>query len=209
MNTLQELLQMSAARHSHLCPRQVLGVRMGVAGMRLMGIEAPVGRPTGLVIVETDGCFVDGIEVATGAAVGHRTLRIVDMGKIAATFVDAASGHAVRLAPRAGVRSLAFAYASEKDERYKAQLEGYQVIPDDELFRFENVSLQPALAALLSRPDVRSVCAACGEEIINEREVLRDGKALCRTCADDGYYTLQQKSEPAAILGRDRSKYQS
>ena len=44
-----------------------------------------------LIIVETDGCFVDGIEVSTGVTVGHRSLRVVDLGKIAATFVSLAN----------------------------------------------------------------------------------------------------------------------
>ena len=35
MNTLAELLERSSRRHSHLCPRQVLGVRMALAGMDL------------------------------------------------------------------------------------------------------------------------------------------------------------------------------
>jgi formylmethanofuran dehydrogenase subunit E len=30
MPTLKELLELSSARHQHLCPRQVLGVRMGI-----------------------------------------------------------------------------------------------------------------------------------------------------------------------------------
>ena len=63
---LSRLLELSAARHSHLCPRQVLGVRMGIAGLAALGLEAPVTKLTGVVIVETDGCFVDGVEVAMG-----------------------------------------------------------------------------------------------------------------------------------------------
>ena len=38
--------------------------------------------------VETDGCFADGVMVATGCSLGHRTLRLIDYGKVAATFVD-------------------------------------------------------------------------------------------------------------------------
>jgi formylmethanofuran dehydrogenase subunit E len=192
MPSLSELLRISAARHDHLCPRQVLGVRMGLAGLRALSLEAPISKPTGLIIVETDGCFVDGIEVTTGASVGHRTLRVEDMGKIAATFVEVATGRAVRLAPRAGVRTLAFAYASNTDERYRAQLEGYQVMPQDELFVMREVMLDPPLRAVLSRPDVRATCDRCGEEIINEREESRSDGTLCRTCAGRSYYVEGQ-----------------
>jgi formylmethanofuran dehydrogenase subunit E len=191
MTDISALLQISSARHSHLCPRQVLGTRMGIAGLRALGLSAPVTKPTGLVIVETDGCFVDGMEAATGATVGHRTLRVVDMGKIAATFVDVQGSRAMRLVPQRGIRTLAFAYAPEEAQRYAAQLAGYQVMPEVELFRFEEVDLEPPLSALLSRPDARKTCSKCGEEIINEREVMHDGAALCHTCAGKGYYTIR------------------
>ena len=41
---LSRLLERSAARHSHLCPRQVLGVRMGMAGLAALGLEAPITK---------------------------------------------------------------------------------------------------------------------------------------------------------------------
>ena len=95
MNSL--LFTQSARRHNdHLCPRQVLGVRMGLAGAAALGVEAPQGNKRMLVITETDGCFVDGIEVATGCSVGHRTLRVEDYGKVAATFVDLETQEAIR-----------------------------------------------------------------------------------------------------------------
>src|SRR4030065_1023781 len=102
---LSTLLQISAAEHSHLCPRQVLGVRMGLAGMNAMDIKAPVTVKTALVIIETGGCFADSIRAATGATVGHRTLRVQDLGKIAATFTDLKTGTSIRLAPRLDVRT--------------------------------------------------------------------------------------------------------
>jgi formylmethanofuran dehydrogenase subunit E len=197
MTDISEVLQVSSARHSHLCPRQVLGARMGMAGLHALGLNAPVTKPTGLVIVETDGCFVDGMEAATGATVGHRTLRVVDMGKIAATFVDVQSSRAIRLVPQQGIRTLAFAYAPEEEQKYAVQLAGYQVMPEAELLRFEDVELEPPLSALLSRPDARSTCSKCGEEIINERELMHDGVTLCHTCAGQGYYMIRATRQPA------------
>src|SRR5512142_3328691 len=104
MLDISALLALSNARHSHLCPRQVLGVRMALAGARGLGLDCPRRDKRLLVIAETDGCFVDGLEVACGVTPGHRTLRIEDYGKVAATFVDTRSGNAVRLAPRLDVR---------------------------------------------------------------------------------------------------------
>lgn len=185
---LSELLKQSSARHSHLCPRQVLGVRMGLAGMAAIGVETPMPRKAALVFVESDGCFADGIEVATGATVGHRTLRTVDFGKIAATFANVKTGITLRLAPQLDVRLRALKYAPEIKKKYYAQLKGYQLMTDEELFSIQAVSLDPPLKTILSRPGLRTKCSRCGEEIVNERQMLVDGQILCQSCVGNSYY---------------------
>lgn len=185
---LHELLKLSSSRHDHLCPRQVLGVRMGLAGLKAIGLDAPIQHKSALVMIETDGCFADGIEIATGATVGHRTLRVVDIGKIAAVFANVKTGKTVRLAPALDVRQRALGYAPEVKKKYYAQLKGYQLMPETELFTFQEVVLEPALEVILSRPGVRARCAHCGEEVINERQICVGGKILCRTCAGERYY---------------------
>jgi len=185
---LYSLLKKSASDHSHLCPRQVLGVRMGQAGLVAIGVEAPITTKTALIIIETDGCFADGIRAATGATVGHRTLRVQDLGKIAATFTDLKSGTSVRVAPRQDVRIRALEYAPEENRHYFAQLQGYQRMPDEELFNFQQVVLQIPAKQIISHQYMHKVCARCGEEVINEREVILEGKLMCRTCALGGYY---------------------
>src|SRR5512140_2185179 len=100
MRDLQPLLSELSARHAHLCPRQILGLRIGLAGAARLGLALPRTDKMLLVIAESDGCFADGLEVAAGVSVGHRTLRVEDYGKIAATFANVSSGDAVRLAPR-------------------------------------------------------------------------------------------------------------
>ena len=189
---LHELLKLSSSRHDHLCPRQVLGVRMGLAGLRAIGLEAPMPRKAALVIIETDGCFADGVEVASGATTGHRTLRVVDVGKIAAVFANVKTGKTVRLAPCLDVRQRALAYAPDIKKKYYAQLKGYQVMPEMELFTFQEVALDPALGTIISRPGLRAKCVNCGEEIINKRQICVDGKVLCRTCAGQRYYRVEE-----------------
>ena len=193
MNNMQPelavLLDRSASEHSHLCPRQVLGVRMGMAGLNALGITAPVTYRTALIIIETAGCLADGIRAATGATVGHRTLRVEDLGKIAATFTNLKTRSSLRLVPKANVRTRALDYAPHEKRHYFAQLQGYQVMPEEELFYFEPVVLTTPAEQIISRQNARAICCKCGEEIINEREVLIDGLVLCKTCAFGGYYT--------------------
>lgn len=200
MTRLQTLCEISSQRHNHLCPRQVLGVRIGLAGAHSLGIEVPQKKKHLLSIVETDGCFADGVEVATGCTVGHRTLRVEDYGKIAATFVDIKLGRAVRVAPHLDVRQKAYEYASHRAKHYFAQLEGYQVIPIDELVNIEEVLLTTPITQIISRAGVRVNCTQCGEEIINEREIIRDDLRLCKSCAGASYYRMIQHPVPTILL---------
>lgn len=185
---LQRLLAKSSSRHSHLCPRQILGVRMGLAGMSALGFDEPPAKKRLLVILETDGCFADGVSAATDCTVGHRTLRVEDYGKAAATFVDTRTGEAVRLAPVLDIRERAYECCPDESRHYFAQMQAYQVMPDDEMFTVTEVQLTTPIEAIISRPGVRVDCDACGEEIMNEREVSVDGRTLCRACAGRAYY---------------------
>lgn len=188
MSDLQTILDLSSSWHKHLCPRQVLGARMGLAGAAALGLAIPQRDKRLLALVETDGCFSSGVEAATGCSMRHRTLRLVDYGKIAVTFVDVKTGTAVRLSPQLDVREKALAYAPEEKKHYFAQLVGYQRMSDTELLTIQPVRLTTPVEKIVSRAIVRVNCDACGEEIINEREVLRDGQVYCQGCANPAYY---------------------
>ncbi len=187
---LKSLLDQSAALHSHLCPRQVLGVRMGMYAAHLFGLPLPQTDKRLFTFVETDGCFVDGLSVATGCTLGHRTLRLMDFGKIAATIVDTQTHCAVRIWPTDFSRQRAVEIMPEASSRWHAQLEGYQIMPFAELFNVQDVCVTLPLAELISQPGLRAVCARCGEEISNEREVVLNGETLCRSCAEGPYYQV-------------------
>ncbi len=186
---IQSLLEKSSRSHSHLCPRQILGVRLGLAGLQALGFETPPPGKRLLVITETDGCFVSGLEAATDCAVSHRTLRVEDYGKTAAVFIDTLNGQAVRVTPAPGLREKALAYAPDPLNTYAGQLTAYQVMPTAEMFSICPVALNVSIGSLVSRPGMRVSCAVCGEEIMNEREVVVDGRVLCKPCSQGGYYT--------------------
>jgi len=194
MQTLEPLLRKSSRFHTHLCPRQILGVRIGLAGMTAFDFDLPPAKKQLLAISETDGCFVDGLTAATGCTVGHRTLRVEDFGKVAVTFVDTQTGHSIRVAPLPDIRERAFSYVPDESRRYFAQLRAYQVMPDDELLTIQEVILDTPIDKMISRPGIHVDCDVCGEEIINNREILRNGLTLCRTCDGGGYYRTSIRS---------------
>ena len=193
---LYKLLEQSASLHrGRLCPRQVLGVRMGLYALELLELADTLqaghlitDQRSLLTILETDGCFTDGISTATGCTVGRRSLRIEDYGKVAGSFVNLKTEQALRLAPQPGVRALAHSYAETQADRYQAQLAGYQVMPAEALFVVQPVVLRQSLDEILSQPGKRVNCVGCGEEIMNDRQVAAQAGPLCRACAGKAYY---------------------
>lgn len=192
MDILSKLLERSAGYHRHLCPRQVLGVRMGLLAGEKLGIELPQPFKSKrlFTIVETDGCASDGIAVATNCWVGRRTLRVEDFGKVAATFVDTKNEKAVRIVPRHSARREARSYAPEARNKWEAMLLGYQRMPAAQLLVVQPVILKKSIEEIISRPRRRAICEVCGEEILNEREVVGAGMVRCRGCAGDSYYAV-------------------
>ena len=186
---LEAQLKTVAALHRHLCPRQVLGVRMGNLAGQWLQLELPQPGKRLIAIVETDGCFADGVSVATNCWLGHRTLRLEDYGKVAATFLDTQTGTAVRLAAKASARALAREHAPEARNRWEGMLFGYQRLPVEELFTVQPVRLRQTVGQIVSRAGARAACDVCGEEILNEREIKTGGATLCRACASTAYYT--------------------
>jgi len=188
MKDLPELLEISACDHDHLCPRQILGIRIGLRGLQALQLDPNQGSKRLLVITETDGCFVDGLSAATNCTIGHRTLRVVDFGKAAATFVDTHTGQALRVAPVLDLRQRASAFAPEEAQHYRVQMKAYQTMPDEQMLTVRQVFLNTPIEQIVSRPGMRVNCDGCGEEIMNERGILRSGMTFCRTCAMQGYY---------------------
>lgn len=160
----------------------------------ILGLELPQSDKRLLVIVEADGCFSDGIAVTTNCWVGHRTMRVEDYGKVAATFVDTHDGRAIRLFPHPEARQQAAGYAPEAINPWQAYLLGYQRMPDELLLSRQDVRLRLSVEEIISRPGVRVQCDSCGEEVLNEREVYRDGRPLCRACAGQSYYDVTPPS---------------
>jgi formylmethanofuran dehydrogenase subunit E len=202
MTVLDKLLDTSAALHCHLCPRQVLGVRMGMLAGQVLDLSLPQADKRLLTIVETDGCFADGVSVATGCWAGRRTLRIEDFGKVAATFIDTHTNRAIRIMPHREARVRVRAFVPEARNKWEAQLLGYQRMPAHKLLSLQAVQLKTPIQQIISRAGVKTVCEICGEDIINEREVIRGGSVWCRSCAGQGYYHLLADCATTPLLAR-------
>lgn len=197
MRSFEELLAEARVSHGHLCAGQVLGVRMAMLGCRELGIEDPADDQRLVVFVEMDRCAADAIQTVTGCRLGRRSLKHIDYGKMAATFVDTASGEAVRVAALAGLRERAVSLRPEASGK-DAQMALYAFLPDGDLFVVRRVRVSLPAEDLPGPPTSRVICERCGEEVSDRREVRVDGAVLCRWCAHDGYYQVVDPPGPSA-----------
>ena len=125
-----------------LCEGEVLRLALSRVDKRL------------LVVAETDGCTVDGIIAATGCHVGRRTLRILDFGRVAATFVDTRTEETIRIIPRREIRALSADYAPAASNKWEAMLSAYQVMSITEMINVQSVCLNMPLSKIVARPGI-------------------------------------------------------
>ena len=188
MRTLSEYLELAAVAHGHLCAGQVLGVRLAMHGLRELGITDPVADRKRLVTyVEIDRCVTDAVALVANCRLGKRALKFRDWGKVAATFCDLETGRAVRIAAKESSKQAARELFPDLP-REEGQQKAYAQLSDDVLFSKEWVKVEILPEDLPGFKGPRTVCEQCGEGINFKREVLKDGRTLCRACAGERYY---------------------
>ena len=186
----ESLLQESIKMHGHLCPGQVLGVRMSLLGLGRIEINDAKGkdRKKLIVYVEMDRCATDAVQSVSGCSLGHRTLKFMDYGKMAATFVNVKTGKAVRVVARDDARAKARELFPDLEDKSRAQVEAYKIMPDHALFDVMDVTVAVQPKDMPGKPLRRIRCHACGEQVQDMREVTCAGQVLCRPCAYGSYY---------------------
>ncbi|MCG3159805.1 MAG: hypothetical protein JMDDDDMK_00825 [Acidobacteria bacterium] len=188
MKTLNEYLVEAEKNHGHMCPGQVLGVRMAMLGCRLIGIEEPKVGKRLIVFVEIDRCAADAINTVTGCRLGRRTLKFRDFGKLAATFLNTETNEAARVIALESSRELAKQLFGHLPSKKEQQMEAYKTLPDESLFSWRRVRVNLPDADRPGHPLARVTCDECGEGVNDHREVTRGGRTLCLACAGERYY---------------------
>ena len=208
LEPIDDLLEQHELTHGNLCPGTLLAVRMVVLGCALVGIEDPRGADRNRLIVwiEIDRWLADAVESVTGARLGKRTLKFLDYGKLAATFLNVDTGKAVRVVALESSRGLADRRHPEIADKYERQMRTYREAAEEELFEITDVDVQVREKDLPGHPRSRVICAKCGEGVSDGREIkLPDRITLCRPCVYGTYYQPQQKfvntmrHEPVAL----------
>jgi formylmethanofuran dehydrogenase subunit E len=192
MQNFDTLLKKSTEAHGHLCPGQVVGVRMAMLGCRLIGLDEPTRIDQIkklIVIVEMDRCTGDAVAFVTGAKLGRRSLKFKDYGIMAATFINLETQTAFRVISTEEARDLAPAYAPEIPEKYPRQLEAYKRMPDSVLFRVQKVRVDMSEYDLPGPTRKKVSCSQCGQVVRDNREVVQNGCIFCKPCAQEAYFS--------------------
>jgi formylmethanofuran dehydrogenase subunit E len=190
LKSLDEYLRDAEVAHGHLCAGQVLGVRLAMLGLSMLGIDDPRGKDRKRLVtfVEIDRCATDAVAVVTGCRLGKRSLKFRDWGKVAATFVDVSESKAVRIAAKESSKAQAKQMHPEIADKNQQQMLAYREISDEDLFATQWVTVDLPPEEFPGYKSERVVCETCGEGINFRREVSRDGKVLCKSCAGQTYY---------------------
>jgi formylmethanofuran dehydrogenase subunit E len=190
---LDGLIEECGKLHGHICPGQVLGVRMAVLGCQLTGIRDPRGveRKKLFVWVEIDRCVTDAISAVTGVRLGKRSLKFLDYGKVAATFLNLPEHRAFRIVAKEESRELADALYPAVGDKKERQMLTYREVDDSSLFKVESVRLELDGFEMPGRPRRRVICELCGEGVNDGRDLVDAfNRKVCRSCAFGGYYLL-------------------
>jgi len=183
MLSFDDLVKETSTIHGHHCAGQILGVRMALLGCREVGIGEPRGCKQLIVYAEIDRCATDAVQAVTGCSLGKRSLKFLDYGKMAVTFVNTKTQQAVRVLAKDEARQLVPLYVQDAANPKEAQKQAYRIMPEDSLFTVKPVALEISPQEMPGYRGKRVPCAECGEGINFNREVDLDGRTLCIPCS--------------------------
>lgn len=189
MNSFEQDLQNAVEYHGHLCSGQIIGVRMARYALNLLGIDNPKAFRDLVVYVECDRCLTDAIGTVTGCKLGRRNLKWMDYGKSAATFLNTRTDDAVR------IYRIGHMYPSEGEDL----VEFFNRIPDEKMFHANQVKVYYKPTDLPGKPLDSMICPICGEEVIDGRQVVRDGQEICKACNDGAYYSIRKELQNESL----------
>lgn len=181
---LEALLETCVAFHGHICMGQVLGVRVAVKGMELAAPPTPRDL---IVAVENERCLADAVLTVTGTRIGRRTLKFYKYGKMAATFLNCATGRAYRVHVN---------YRGPQPGDDEAAMRAIMTIPDEEVVVWDEVEFSLPEFEQPGRPKRIVDCSVCGERIFDGKELQGPNGPVCIPCMQGGYYSPKKHDAP-------------
>ncbi|HHT18864.1 MAG: FmdE family protein [Euryarchaeota archaeon] len=196
MDNINRYLDKGKEFHGDVCAGIVIGTKIALTGLKELGMNPDEHNRDLMVYVEIDRCMADAVQAVTGITMGHRTLKYKDYGKFAATFLDLSNGKAVRVSAIENPQSTQSNEKSD-DERpdMKKMVEKLIKTPEKDLLLIEEVEVDVGEHEIPGFPKFRAYCEECGDKVMDRREVIVDGRTLCKACAEGPYYRKISESK--------------
>ena len=179
----EDLLDRCLEFHGHLCLGQVLGVRLALKGIELIGTHNPKEM---IVFIENDRCIADAIQIVTGTRIGRRSAKLINYGKMAATFINTESGDAYRVHVR---------HVDPNVRHSEEEIRQVLHVPEAELLAWKRVVVSLKPEDLPGKPRRTVNCVRCGEKVFDGHEVQADVGPLCLSCAHGSYYEIVEEDK--------------
>lgn len=195
---IDRLVNAAARAHGHLCPGQVIGVRMAILGLAHLGYGCPLVLPdikNVVGFVEIERCLADAVATASGLRLGRGSLKFVNLGLLAATFYDMPSGKGIRVVSRDDARDKAVRYAPDETNAHARQLAAYRAMPDEVLFDVSKVRLDLAPWEIPGARPPKVACDECGVAVRSAQIRHKDGRDLCAVCAGEAYFEVFEEDD--------------
>ena len=198
MKNLQELYETGMKFHGHKCPAMPMGLRAGLAAMKVLEVERAQDKEL-LLRSETGkghaaGCFLDGLMMATGCTYGKSNVEKLYYNKMAFTLIEAKTGRAVRvsLKPEFFEQALNSPFVQKRKAGVPPQdvepeltdplVDRILHIPESEFLHIGDighVEMKNGKGVFEAKR-----CDECGElTFVNKLRLRPDGKLVCIPCS--------------------------
>ncbi len=160
---------------------------MSIYALEKLGIKFNKQRNKELIVfLEIDRCMADAIQAVTGCSLGKRTLKLKNYGKFAATFYKISTGEAIRISSNKNEKS------KYPEETIEQKIKRVKNTPSEKLFNIQKVRVKIDEKDFPGKPKDQSFCLICNEQIMDGKQDIIGGKAICKSCNQDSYYEIIQ-----------------
>ncbi len=172
--------------HGHLCIGQILGVHLTECGLKAIGTTDP--RKI-IIYVEIDRCIADTIQILSGTRLGRRTMKLVNYGKMAATFINTETWEAYRVFVSGKINEI-IGNTNIGHDAEKKEIEKLLEITSEEIISIQKVSVTIPIEEMPGKPLRTVFCTKCKEKVFDGKEIASIDGPICKSCSDKPYYSL-------------------
>lgn len=183
------MLKKAVDYHGHLCLGQVLGILLAERGMDAIGTS---NHKKMIVYVENDRCIADAIQISTGTRLGRRSMKLVNYGKMAATFINTKTDIAFRVWVSGKINHMIGKISSDTHKKAK-QYDMLLRAHSEDVVSGQRVNVKIPSEEMPGKPKITVKCKICSEKVMDGRHVTVDTEPQCIACARGPYYSVWEE----------------